>query len=1396
MRIGGDSMGSSNVMAEERPATHRVCGFAIAMLRLTRAVIAGSILASVPALAAVPATTFTHLGARDGLPGQSVRALAQDHEGYMWFGTTAGLARFDGLTMTVYRHERDQPRSLASDQVNGMYVDRAHRLWIGTDDGLCLFIGETRDFDCFADLAMPAKDVAGIAETRDGTLWFSGNGLHRLNPATRESAQWDYPAPAESTHHVSNVYVDSKERIWVATFDAGLFLFDRSANSFTPVALGIAEKKKTFMDDTVWSVYEDRSGIIWVGSSSGLSRLSADGRLEAFYTYNYGHADDPHGLSNNRVDVVREDRDGNLWIGTYDGGVDRYERATDTFRRYQPDARNPHSIGTGGVADILQDRSGLLWFAGRGVERLDLSSEQIMLHQPPPGHPASTSARTAEHLAIDSNGIVLLGSTGGLARYDPATDAWSNHLAAPDHPDWPNNWIFGIVVGNGSTRYIGAAQGLRLFDDQSKTFSPHVPGPNSPTAMYQDRSGQLWAALVYAGIAKYDAAAKALLMPFASNPNDPESLGSLFIHFMYEDSAGRFWVGTDRGLTLLDRGTGQTRRFGVEGGKPGGPSHYTFKAVAEDSSGALWLGTPRGLNRFDPGTGEFQSFTTEDGLAHDLVSAVVIDALGYVWVGTEGGLSRFDPKTHAFRNFYVENGLPDNEVLKLAIAPDGKLFVSTFQGLVSLDPAQLETTSSAPTVAVSHFEIHASPVYLRPDVDGGTDAPTHLTLTHSDDVVSFELAVLDYRDPPRNRYAYQMSGIDSDWVYTEGADRRATYTTLPPGEYVFRYKGVGASGGWRDDAHAIALTVLPPPWATGWAYLAYAIALLLGITLVVRLRTRAANQRAAVLEATVAERTRELQRQTDTIQHQTERLQQVVDAKDRLYANVSHEFRTPLTVILGPVERLLAQEDSPRRRTHLEIIKRNGQRLLRLVEQLMTLARIDAQRTSHPNPLQIAHVVRTLVSSFATLAEDKNIQLSFTAAGDPWIACDIDSLEKITVNLISNAIKYTPMGGVITVSVAAERAGWVSLTVSDTGVGIPEIDQQRVFERFYRVGDQQETAAGTGLGLSLVKELVEAFGGAVTLNSELGVGTSVSVALQQCEPPAAGVETMTHRDRSTVSELEVATLEVEDAIEALQQEGKGMPTALVIEDNPDLCWHVGEVLHGQVRCEFAHNGEAGVAAAFETIPDIILCDVALPKLNGFEVTRRIKEDERTCHIPIIMLTARSDEESRIQGLQSLADEYLTKPFNEAELKQRIETLLSIREILRQRFARDSRRLSLDDLPPEVGARDRRFLERLGHVVEAHYADPDFSMTEFASLMAMSERQLQRKMKALTNSLPREYLRGFRLEKAVQLLKAGEPAGSVAFAVGFSSQSYFTSCFKAEYGVTPGSMGNHRTSAGS
>jgi signal transduction histidine kinase/DNA-binding response OmpR family regulator len=638
------------------------------------------------------------------------------------------------------------------------------------------------------------------------------------------------------------------------------------------------------------------------------------------------------------------------------------------------------------------------------------------------------------------------------------------------------------------------------------------------------------------------------------------------------------------------------------------------------------------------------------------------------------------------------------------------------------------------------------------------------------------------------RYAYRLKGFDTAWIETGSESRHATYTNVPAGDYVLRIKAGNGRGGWSENTAFVRLNILPPWWQTWWAYGLYIFAFVLALFTYIRVRTIGLKERAEVLERTVAERTAQITEHERHIQHQAEDLEELLHLKEKLITNISHEFRTPLTLIHGPVKRMLKSTKSQENISQLKLIRRNSRRLLRLVDQLLGLARLGSEEPLPRSSQPLTSVARAIADSFQVLAEDKGLKLTFDTAEDLWVVCSPDALDKILLNLLSNAIKFTPAGGCVSVSTRPSDDGMVELAVRDTGVGIPNEEQEVVFERFHRVDDCGESVPGAGIGLALVKELVTAYEGHIDLDSTPGEGTTVFVYLPQCQlvPESRDVkQNIPAIELSEAVELEAESLTATSgtiAVLATDPEIDAKPSILIVEDNGDMQKYLYELLSDSYHCDLAGDGQQALEKAFENIPDLVLLDVMLPKLNGFQVSHVLKEDERTSHIPIVMLTALGDRESRKVGWHEKVDGYFSKPFDDEELKLRISNLLEIRDILKSRY---SSQFFDESRPVQVlNEKENGFMKKLDKVLESNHAEPEFGLSQMAENMHMSTRQLQRKLKAITGHNPAEFLRSYRLRKARELLRSGTQVGIAADAVGFSSPAYFTSCFKAQFAQTP------------
>jgi signal transduction histidine kinase/DNA-binding response OmpR family regulator len=878
---------------------------------------------------------------------------------------------------------------------------------------------------------------------------------------------------------------------------------------------------------------------------------------------------------------------------------------------------------------------------------------------------------------------------------------------------------------------------------------------------------------------------------YLSNPSDSNTLSDNAVYVIYED-------------TLIARNT-------------------------------LWIGTRNGLNRFDVEHETFTRYTEQNGLPNNTIAGILSDRRGNLWISTFHGLAKlvlspanggvnsaegFDPRIETFRNYHPSDGLQSYEFNQRACyeGKDGTLYFGGINGLNFFHPDSIRDNPHVPPVMLTDFQIFNNSVKPRSDapLKQSISITEQITLSYKHSVFSFEFAALDYTAPERNQYAYKLEGFNDKWIDL-GTRRFVTFTNLDPGEYVLRVKGSNNDGVWNEDGASLKIIISPPPWKTWWAYTLY---VLFGLGLVYVFRR---------FEMSKIKLAHDLKLQ----RLEAQKLHEVDQIKSRFFANISHEFRTPLTLILGPLERLLAGDWQGNPHEQYGLMHRSAKRLLHLINQLLDLSKLEeGSMPLRAKPENLIHLLKFIVASFASLAERKQILLRLDASALPKsdgseveplvVYLDRDKFEKCMNNLLANAIKFTPAGGEVSVAVAvaggSDQNGdgrgekgegrrvmgekrlspiafrpshftFVQIAIKDTGIGIPADQLDKIFDRFYQVADERTSThthkrEGTGIGLALTKELIELHRGKIHVESELGKGSTFIVRLPLGKEHLKPEEIVEASDQSSVASDQLPVSGVEHPASSIQDQAScdEQQVILIVEDNLDMRVHIRDLLHQSYRIIDAGDGTEGLEKAAAAIPDLIISDVMMPEMDGFEFCRRIKTDERTSHIPVILLTARASERSKLEGLETGADDYLTKPFNANELRIRANNLIEQRRQLRERFSRE---VTLQPKDIAITTADELFLQRVMAIIDKHLSDPDFSVEAFAQEFRMSRVQLHRKIKALTDQSPREFIRTLRLRAAAKLLEQGKfTVTEIAYEVGFNNLSYFAKCFREEFGVLP------------
>lgn len=1342
----------------------------------------------------LPVLHFNRLTTADGLPTDNLLSRAlRDSKGYVWVGTGYGLTRFDGYDFKTYRNIQNDSSSLSSNMIVMVKEDSRHRIWVGTwDAGLSLF---DPGGDCFLNFYprpgdstwLQTRTMFSMVEDDAGVLWFGsahGGGIVRVDvPETRgvrdlrglrQGIRFKTYSLGTGGNSAGDLRMHSDGRILVAS-DSGLLFFDRKTGAISRPDFADPLGKR-IRSIEVNRLAQGPTGILWLSTVEGL--FSIDWNKGTVSNYRHRKNDSLSISYDSNLDVA-VDRRGNVWLASSQG-VDFFSPATGKRTPYLT-GKSP--LGTASM-DLSVDRTGILWISTGGNGLYWLSEKSLRFPHysvrsrdgwPKPVESIERSPGTGLWICslgrvfqiepatqtvmksidvlrgakptyyepnmrssfLDRHGKLWYGIWGpGLYSVDLA----SGHVANFRYPN-PSAGeaeVRSIVPGSGDSLWIAAvSDGLWKFDPATGGF---VKGSRRPLPrandVLKDRNGNIWVATIYDGLYHINPATDSL-EHFVHDRFNPNSLSNDRTNNLYEDESGGIWVGAVGVLNLWN----STSRTFTRYLNPAFPEANSTGVIGSDRKGRLWVSYGAyyvgGLAMFNPATGQYVNFDWSDGVC-----------------------------TGAF----------DMENLD-----DGKVLLCGGTGLNIVDPdSVLDTRRAPPSLLITRMTINDHPVV--PPVVSDTSAvrtppandSAHLDLSHDQDVIEFEFAALDIDAPQLVEYRYKLEGFEKEWIEPKGR-RFVRYPGLRPGEYVFRVRAVSSRGEWPDQNIAFTLNIAPPWWQSRWAYGGYIFVFI--ILVVMGYRLRMAQIR--------------LKQQVEMERFQAEHLAEVDRLKSEFFSNISHEFRTPLTLILGPVEQAFAatQESSTREKLHL--IRENARRLYTLVNQLLDFSRLE----SGTMKLRVARhdVVRFLgrvVLSFESWAERKNITLEFhseieSAAG----FFDSDKLEKIVNNLASNALKFTPEGGTVTCRCEAEGRSTpilITFTVSDTGPGISAEHLSRIFDRFYRA-DETHASEGSGIGLALTKELVKLHHGTIAVESTPGKGSVFTVTLPIDEgsyKPEEIAEPPVGFEKLDLSEARVSA-DGSRTVRPQEPPKEGKPIILVVEDNADLRAYIREFLQSDYAVQEGGDGKEGLERALDIVPDLVISDVMMPGMDGMELCRALRQDVRTSHVPVILLTARAGTDSKIEGLDIGADDYVTKPFDAKELLARVRNLIELRRQLRKKF---SAGVALKPGEVTVTSLDDALLKKVMSTVERCMGDESFGVEELARDVAISRRHLDRKLLGLTNFSTSELIRYMRLRRAHELLtKNAGTVAQIAFEVGFGSPSYFSSCFQEQFGCLPSEM---------
>ena len=1338
-----------------------------------------------------------HLGVDEGLSNNTVSCIAQDSRGFVWFGTQDGLNRYDGFSFRIYRHDPADSTTLSDYAVNAILEDplQPSILWIGTRDGLSRFDRATETFTRFRhdpknpgslsdnrvrslcpvpdgsicigtdngvsilhrdrrtftsypyvpdDSHRPSVRMALVCLCDDaGNIWIGGSGLDRFDPRTGTFTHTlrDPSGQFQRTHdRILSLCRDSPDRLRAGTL-RGLFLLDtRSHDTVDPlVPFPMLDSRDLGRKaPVIRSLMAGSRGLTYAGTQTG--EVIAFGEQTGMVVHRLSESDAAPVVS------VFEDASGVVWLGTGGQGVYRHDAIEKQFRCIGNTATGGSVLPGNEVTALSIDGAGNWWIGtSTGLGRRDARTGKITRFVQEPRNASSLSNDDIQCAFMDLQGELWIGTWGGgVNRMDPATGRVTRYMNRPDDPrSLSSDYVHTILEDRNRDLWIGTGLGgLERFDRNTSTFVSYG----------QDEA--------------------------AGN-----GIGAAEITCLLEDHDSNLWVGTSTaGLHRIDQRREKVTHFRPDPRNSRSIRSNRINCLFEDASHVLWAGTfGGGLNRFDRATESFSPVTVDNGLASNTIAGIVEDRRGILWVSTDRGLSRFDRAAQSIRNFYANDGLVSHEFNVASVhCADDAILLGTNRGIVFFHPDSIRDNPFVPPVVLTDVRVFNVSVDATeahegrfPQLDRSVSEAGTLELLHDQNAVTFEFAALHFASPFKNRYAFMLENFDKAWT-DAGTRRYATYTNLDPGEYVFRVTGTNGDGVWNQEGRSIAVVIHPPWWKSTAAYIGYA--LLIAVTLLV---LRFLDIRRI-----------QVRNQLRMKEFETAQLRDVDRLKSEFFTNVSHEFRTPLTLIVGPLDDLIGSETSGQRRSLMEVMRRNAARLLQLVNQLLDIARLESgQLPLRPAPGDLRAVVSGVVYSFSSLADQRNISYVFDAYGLPATALlfDQDMLEKILANLLGNAFKYTPDGGQVTVGVSfranGEDRGTARLAVANTGRGIPAAHLPHIFDRFYRVDETDPgVQEGTGIGLALVKQLVERHNGTISATSVPDQSTEFVVELH-LETSAPEGEPIAESVRLADAPEDGIGPEVTGAPESASAPSREV--VLVVEDHAEVRRYIRGHLESTYQVVEAVDGRDGLRQAIAGVPDLVISDVMMPGMDGFRLCHELKTNETTSHVPVLLLTARASDESRLEGLETGADDYLVKPFHARELIVRVANLLRSRAEMRRRFREE---VMLRPNGVVVTSANAAFVKRVMAVIELHLGDDAFGVQVLSDELAMTTRQLHRKLTALVNQSPNDFIRTFRLTRARQLIE--QEAGSIseiAYQTGFRDPSYFSRVFREQFGFAPSAV---------
>lgn len=1311
-----------------------------------------------------------YLGIEQGLSNNVVTSIYQDHDGFMWFGTYDGLNRYDGYGFKVYRNIIGDSTSLCHSHINSITGDASDYLWIGTSKGISVFDPFTRRFYTPFFRSFDKNERSSLLENSNilksafnGEVVLAGTDSHGLLYFKRNDDTGLQIPLVNGNRKISNYrvaaieYDAAKKKIWVYVHGHGLCVFDPAVKGLRLVSSVL--KTGIFLK-------ADRKGKLWVGNDDGL------------FCY------DPvtNEYSANKLSPVRrvtglsEDKTGTLWITTDGGGLWILKQGDTMAAMYQSNERQP-VVNSTALYAIFVDEKDRKWIGtlrgGINILYAYTSSFRTVFYNTPLRN--NSSNNYINSFCEDEKGNVWVGTSGaGLRYWNRANNTYDLYVNTANTSSLSSNYVTGVIKDEyndlwASTWFNGINR-LKQGSGKFERFSFFNPKTNASEynvwLVYQDRLKHIWASTVNNGT----------LYTFNRQKNQFEVFDDQIenVQCLTEDRNGELWAGNYSSLIHIDQKKNTHRVYQVG---------YPVRSIHEDIHKNFWVGTEGGgLLLFNRTNGAFQRYTTGDGLPNNNVLRILEDQHGILWMSTYNGLCKFDPVIRSFRNFTYADGLQSNQFSFNAAFSlhSGEFLFGGIKGFNIFHPDSIKESKEVPRVFLTGLKIDNTSIEEDGRYVTGREQEyvKQIKVPYDKAILSLDFLALDYSLADKLQYAYQLTGWDKTLNNT-GNNRTANYTRIHEGNYMFSVKVMNAYGVWGEETRLLQIIILPPWYRSWWAYIIYAVFIVGAVYLYILYNKRQERLRYEIKLAHL----------------ESEQEKELTEKKISFFTHISHEFRTPLTLIINPLKELVKENTSEDVQKKTTMIHRNAKRLLSLVDQLLLFRKVESvDQQMRIEYFDMAEVCNEVYLSFSQHAVMKNIRFTYEKNEQGvFVYADKEKIEIILFNLISNAFKYTEAGGEIGLKIQ-ESENKIEVSVKDTGSGIPEDTGNKLFESFYQAGNTGKASqTGFGIGLYVSRKLAQAHQGQLSYNSEPGKGTVFCLMLLKGKGHfSSGYISEEHKPVQTilhelVEDPESGNLPGEEAevkpnkSTVIDKITSGLPTMVIVDDNAELRSYIRQVFEDSFNIYEADDGSTGFELVVKESPDIVISDVMMKHVGGIELVKKLKDTASVAHIPVILLTASSSDEVKLKGIEGGAEDYITKPFDKEIIIARVQNILKGKNRLQQYF------FNTVTLKPASGVagEHKEFLERCIAVVEKHLDNPDFNIQTFCKEIGMSHPSLYKKIKAVSGLTVNVFVRYLRLRKAAELLiNTNKTIVEVTYITGFNDVRYFREQFFKLFEMKP------------